>query len=110
LVLHRDFYRIIQSSTATREDFLSPRALGRPVPNDPVLAALWDGVSVQNTLAQARRKSRVSPRLGSYVAILRVSSDGPIRFRRSLGPGHYTLWGEPDVLLAAVIDVIALYP
>jgi hypothetical protein len=73
-----------------------------------MLAALWDGISVQNTLAQARRKVRVSPRLGSYVAILRVSTDGPVRFRRSLGPGHFTLWGEPEVLLALVVDFVAL--
>ncbi len=59
-----------------------------------------------STLSQARRKRRTSPGLGNYIAVLRVPTDGSLRFERTLGgDGHHTLWAEPAVLLALVVSV-----
>ena len=83
---------------------MSNLVLGKRVPSDPALAELWDGISVQSTLNQARRKRRISPMLGQYVAVLRVPTDGSVRFQRTRGEGHFTLWGEPADLLAMVVS------
>jgi hypothetical protein len=60
---------------------------------------------VYSTLAQARRKRRESPVLGSFIAVLRVPLDGSVRVESTFGPSHHTIWGDPDVLLALVIAV-----
>lgn len=103
---YRLFYRIVRTNPPTLYDFTSNLELGREVPADPELAALWDGLSVQSTLAQARRRRRASPMLGNYIAVLRVPTDGSIRFERTLSAdGHHTLWGDPAELLALVVSI-----
>ena len=102
----REFHRIVRADLPTLADFLSNLALGKEVPVDPMLAELWDGISVQSTLSQARRKRRVSPALGQYVAVLRIPTDGSVRFRRTRGEGHFTLWADPADILAMVVSVV----
>jgi hypothetical protein len=103
---HRHFHRIALTSPATLWDFQSAKARGAPEPADPTRRAVWDGVSVYSTMAQARRKQRMSPQLGKYIAVLRVPTDGSVRFMRTLGgDGHHTIWGEPSALLGLVVSV-----
>jgi len=103
----RYFYRIVKTDPPALDDFITNASLGRPVPDDPALAEVWDGVSVQSTLNQARRKRRVSPALGRYIAILRLPTDGSVRYKRTLGAGgHHTIWADPAHLLAAVVSVL----
>jgi hypothetical protein len=104
---YRLFYRIVQTNPPTLIDFTSNLALGRKVPDDPEIAALWDGLSVQSTLAQARRRRTTSPMLGSYIATIRVPTDGSVRYARTLSAdGHHTIWGDPALLLAMVLSVL----
>lgn len=101
----RLLHRVVKTNPATIDDFLSNQKLGKEIPADPEVAELWDGLSVQSTLAQARRRSRISPMLGRFVAVLRVPTDGSVRYERTRGEGHHTLWGDPSVLLALVVTV-----
>jgi len=102
---YRSFYRIVRASRATLDDFVSNAARGRPKPSDPRDAYVWDGLSVYNTAAQARRKRRESPVLGNFIAVLRVPLDGSVRVERTRGAGHHTLWANPDALLSLVVAV-----
>jgi hypothetical protein len=103
---YRLFYRIVRTNPPRLIDFTSNAALGKQVPTDPELAALWDGLSVQSTRAQARRRRRASPMLGDYIAVLRVPTDGSFRYQRTLSAdGRHTLWGDPAALLALVVSV-----
>jgi hypothetical protein len=75
------------------------------VPSDPKLRDVWDGLSVYSTLSQARRKQRMSPVLGAFIAVLRIPTDGSIRFARTLGgDGHHSIWAKPADLRALVIS------
>ena len=65
-----------------------------------------DGLSMYSTFNQARRKRRVSPALGRYVATVRVPLDGSIRIERTRGEGHHTIWGDPETLLDLVVAVV----
>ena len=104
---YRDFYRIVYTDPPELIDFTSGKGRGTPEPLSAAHLAVWDGISVYSTLNQARRKQRVSPVLGSYIAILRVPTDGMIRFARTLGgDGHHTLWGEPAHLRSLVVAVM----
>src|SRR4051794_27406115 len=102
---YRLFYRIVRTNPATLEDFISNAARGRPQPDDPNDARVWDGLSAYSTAAWARRKQRASPALGDFVAVLRVPLDGTVRVERTRGGGHYTLWAEPSGLLALVTAI-----
>jgi hypothetical protein len=103
---YRHFYRIVKENPPTRLDFTSNLVMGKQLPADPEQAVLWDGLSVQSTLAQARRRRRVSPMLGRFVATIRVPTDGSVRYERTLrAEGHHTLWGDPGVLMSLVVSV-----
>src|SRR3954454_16821341 len=103
---YRDFYRIVHTNPPTRWDVTSAKERGQPEPSDPRLRAVWDGLSVYSTLNQARRKRRTSPVLGAFIAVLRLPTDGSIRFARTLGgDGHHTIWGNSADLLALVVSV-----
>ena len=99
------FYRVVKSNPPTERDFWSHQALGFPL-----LRAedreIWTGISVQATEQQARQRAKI-PGLGSYIAKLVVADTSAIRVRRTTRrPGHHTLWGEPDELLAYAVCTI----
>jgi hypothetical protein len=103
---YRFFYRIARTNPTTLDDFTSNAAKGRPAPDDPERRAVWDGLSVYSTLAQARRKRRVSPAIGDFIAVMRVPLDGSVRIDRTLGgDGHHTIWGEPARLDSMVVSI-----
>ena len=104
---YRDFYRIVRTDPPTLFDFTSGKGRGTPEPLSEAHRAVWDGLSVFSTLNQARRKQRVSPVLGTFIAVLRVPTDGSVRFARTLGgDGHHTVWGDPSYLRSLVVSVM----
>lgn len=59
------------------------------------------------TQVQARNKARDYPFLGQYIAELLIPYGSSIRFQRTLrGPGHHTLWGDPEEILQCVTQTI----
>lgn len=102
------FFRIIASAEATLDDVRSKAELGEPLRDDtPENRRLWQGISVYATEAQARRKGRASPRLGRCIARIELPDDSPVIFERTTtSSGHYTLWGDPAVILGCITDVI----
>ena len=103
----RTLYRIVSTNPPTAADFLTDEERGRGSPDDPPeLRRLRTGRSVFGTEARARRRARVFPRLGQYIAVLEIPDDSPARIARTLGAGHYTIWAEPEYLLACVVNVV----
>lgn len=103
----RAFHRIVRTNRPTTLDFTSNAALGRPLRDpSPEARRLWDGISVSATEAQARRRARQYPMLGRFIARLEIPDGAPVRVERTTRvPGHYTLWGDPAVLLWYVVAV-----
>jgi hypothetical protein len=104
----RIFYRVVKADPPTAEDFTSNEALGKPFRHpDASRRRLWGGLSCWATEAGARRNARRYRAQGAYVARIDLEDGSPIRVERTLGPGHYTLWGEPSDFLARVVSVVA---
>ncbi len=102
--MERIFYRVVRTDPPTRNDFLSQRDLGVPL-RDPNDRELWEGVSVQATEQQARKRARL-PGFGRFIAEIAVPDGGAIVWRRTgRQPGHHTLWANPDELLTRVTRV-----
>jgi hypothetical protein len=105
----RSFFRLVDTNSSTRDDFLSAIEKGQP-PLDRSLEAhrIAEGLSVNATLKQARKRARTVPSLRHYrfVAELSIPDDAPVEFRRTFSsPGHHTLWGDPDILVGYVVSV-----
>jgi hypothetical protein len=75
----------------------------------PETLRLAEGVSVNATLQQARKRARQVPSLRGkrFIAVLVIPDDSPITFERTgRSPGHFTLWGDPDELLRCVVSIL----
>ena len=109
-VMAHVFFRVIGSAEATLDDMLSKEARGEPLRDDtPENRRLWQGISVYAAEAQARRKGRASPRLGRYIARIEIPDDSSVIFERTTtSSGHHTLWGDPQVILSYVTEVMAV--
>jgi hypothetical protein len=104
------FYRIVKTDPPTEADFRSMAAVGRRLRVDtPENRRLFAGVSVYNSLEAATRTANEYPKIGRFVAVLAIPEEGEIHWEQTTAePSHYTLWGDPASLLAAVISVVAL--
>lgn len=100
-------YRVVKTNPPTVRDFLSGVAAGHAlIATTPELARLLEGISVFATPAQARRKTRgVGYRMGEYIAELHIPDAATIRYEKTGGPGHHTLWGDAIELLTYVVHV-----
>ena len=86
---------------------MSNEALGRrPRSRDDETLRLWSGLSVYESEAQARHTADAFPMIGAFLAQVRITDDDPVRLEKSLGAGHFTLWGEAALLLRLVTKVL----
>ncbi len=101
-------FRIVDSDPPNAKEFLSQFALHR-VPRRPLpphLARLWDGVSVYDSERRARSQARRLPRLGKFIAELRIPPESPLRWEQTTDdPKYFTVWGDPSDILGCVIRV-----
>ncbi len=107
----RRFYRVVTHNPPTRFDFLSAAARGRSMRRStpPELARLWNGLSISSTIEMARYTALRFPRSGSFIATIEILDDGRFQIEQTTDtPTHYTIWGDPDELLATVIAVAAV--
>jgi hypothetical protein len=99
----RRFYRIVRTDPPSLLDFTSNLAIGRPLPKSATrdVARLWSGLCY-HTAAQARRQARGVPILADFIAELTIEARLAVRFERTLGAEHYTVWGDPALLPSCV--------
>ncbi len=103
----RSYFRIVRTDPPTADDFVAISQAGhRLVPLDQSTDGLMNGISVYSTLAQARRKGRASPGLGTFVAEVNIPDDADARIERTLGPGHHTVWADARDLLGWVVSIV----
>jgi hypothetical protein len=106
--MDRVFYRLVESNPPTLRDFMSYKALGKPLRTEAD-RDIWEGLSVQNTLAQARNRAKVFRGKKTHVAVLEIPDDAPVRCERTgVNRGHSTLWATPQKLISYLRDVVEL--
>jgi hypothetical protein len=100
------FYRIVGTNPPGEIDFSSNKAKGLP-PRGPELVdpELHDDISVWDSREGAVRTVRRYPKIGAFIAELVIPDDATVRFRQTGDPGHYSIWAEPQDLLALVTGV-----
>jgi hypothetical protein len=105
------FYRIVRSNPTKQRDFTSNAARGKQ-PRNPTHEVLrrWNGLSAFTSFDAALANARIFPRLGDYIAELRIVDGGPITWEPHPGPDeeHVTLWGPVESFTDAVFDVVLI--
>src|SRR2546430_1272978 len=97
-------FRLLKGRKPKRSDFESHKARGLWF--DPANERYADGVSVWATVDQARAVTQHrKPVRAEAIAELSIPTD-VFRVERWGAPGHSTVWGSPDELLARVISVV----
>lgn len=98
-------YRIVRVGSPAADDFLSRMMLGFPPRRtEREQPEIWAGLSMFDSADRARARAREFPALGAFIATISVDARRVVT-RQTLGPGHYTVWGAPVVLLTAVMIV-----
>lgn len=102
-----EFQGVLRRSRLNGNSRDSLAARGRPLPPNVHPPRLWEGVSVYDSQERARRTVQARTYIGRYIARLDVSDEVPIVFERTTGsPGHFTLWGEPALILTCVTEIV----
>lgn len=107
----RSFFRIVRTNPTTDRDFTSNAARGkRPRNPTPEVLRRWDRLSAFTSFEAALANARIFPRLGDFIAELRIVEGGPITWEPHSGPDqeHITLWGPVDSFSDAVVDVVRI--
>ena len=99
-------YRIVHTESPTVDDMKSYAELGIPLRHDSQEARRKaKGVSMFDSLEQARRQARGKPWLGdAHIAEIVFPADR-FQFEKSGGRGHYTVWGNAHDILGYVTRV-----
>lgn len=107
----RVLYRIVSHNPPTTDDMRSYHELGIPLRSTtPEAQRRARGISLYNTLAQARKLGIGPPWHGSgYIAELQIPDDAQVTIERTgRQRGHYTLWGSPDDILEYITHVVPI--
>lgn len=104
------FFRIAISNPPTLWDVLSSARRGRKLRRrTPELERLFAGVSVFETLEQARLQARTYPQLGGFIAEIEIPLDAPVQCERTTRTeGHWTIWAPPQYLLERIVMVTSV--
>jgi hypothetical protein len=102
----RRFYRTIKGPNPTRDDFLSDQARGNDPPAAPGKRRYWQGLSAFDSWENARAVARRVRSQGDHIAEVTIPASGAITYERwGRNPGHHTIWGDPDDLMARVTAI-----
>lgn len=94
-------YRVTGNPPTIR-DMQSARARGlRPINDAPESLRLHSGVSMFDSTDPIRARPW---RRTAWIATIEFP-EGQFRVGKTLGPGHYTVWGDPHAMLDCVTAV-----
>jgi len=103
--------RIVKTNPPTLQDFTSNQARGVPLRgNELRQPELHSGLSVHDNARTVVERATTMRRIGGYIAAVRVTNDGATFVAKTLGEGHYTLWGDHAALLEAILSVVPVEP
>jgi hypothetical protein len=104
-------YRVVRTADeedpAFEDSFKSHAELGLP-PRGPEAAhpVIYEGISAYENQEAAIKTAHAYPKIGDFVAELRITAETGVLYLRWGPVGHLTLWAEPLTLMGTVADTI----
>lgn len=103
----RTFYRAVHTWPPAVGDFCSDADKGHPPrPEQQANPVLCRGISVFDTPAHLDQLRRRFPRFPPLTAELLIPNDAPVQIEKTRGPGHWTIQGDPVVLLTYAVRLV----
>ena len=97
---------MVRSNPPTIQDFLSFEVLNRPRPPG-ISEREWAGVSMFSDWKSLHEMLRRVRHLRTgRCAIVEIPDGAPVEVEQTFQQGHHTVWGDPEVLLRCVVQVI----
>jgi hypothetical protein len=98
----RPLYRLVGSETMSRRDFTSQYEKHKPCPALAPSFIVHLGISTFDTPEKARTRAMRS----GWLAELLPTPGFKVAAAKTMGPGHFTIFGDPDVLrsMATVVE------
>ena len=89
-----------------RASFMSNFQSGkRPRGSEYRSTVIQMGLSMYEEASQAEQTARAFPVIGRYIARLLLTARNGFNLASTGQPGHWTVWGRPDQLVAAIADI-----
>ena len=103
-------YRIVRTNdpedSALLNSFRSNYELDRePRKVERHWTVIYMGISVYTTVEAAIRTAQAWPKLGDYIAQVRLAHGSGFNWAETAQPLHLTIWADPIKLLEATVDI-----
>jgi hypothetical protein len=103
----RSFYRIAKRFPPGDDEYQTAFQRGRKLPPNASdeLKASWTGLSAYDTLQGANGKAlEMRGRLGELIVRFDIPESSRIAWKKTLGPGHFDLYGVAEELKSYLSD------
>ena len=103
----RILFRAVHHNSPTRQDFRSAEELGL-TPRYRLSAQKrrqWAGLSMEDDRESLTATMRQNPSIGRYIAEIHIRPDMNVTIEQTGRLHHYTVWGDAQTLLGAVVAV-----
>ena len=104
----RVMFRATRANPPTLYDFLSNIERRRRLPPNATaeVQRRWAGLSMYDERSALEDVVRATPAVGSFIAEVRIAGAMQVTISQfGVNPHHFTVWGNPAELLAAVTSV-----
>jgi hypothetical protein len=99
-------YRAVSTWPPTRDEFRSDEAKGKPIrPVQRQQPVLYRGISLFDSVAELDARRERAP-LPPLIVELAIPDGAPVEIHKTLGRGHWTVVGDPDLLLSYVVRLV----
>lgn len=105
----RSFYRVAKHPVPREEDYRTQRSFrGEPPPGlSEEERWCWDAFSAFDSEAGARRQGKRIKPLGTFIVRYDIVAGSGVEWRKTFGPGHYSLKGTRVELHRCLADYTA---
>lgn len=103
------FYRVTKDNPPTDRDYVTRfERLGEPPADLPrEVRESWSAHSAYDTIAGAREQALQVRGIGKYIFRYDIPVGTGLRWKQTLGPGHFDIWGDKEELKRCLTGYVA---
>ena len=107
--LVKTFYRVTKKNPPSDKDYVTPQERRGDPPESlsDEEKESWSAFSAYDTEDGARKQALQVPGIGKYIFRYEIPEGCGITWKQTLGPGHYDLRGDKDVLRSCEAGYVA---
>jgi hypothetical protein len=102
------FYRIAKTNPPTEKDYVTPfeRRGAPPTDASDEVRESWYAFSAFDSIEGARNQALQVRGIGKFIFRYEIPEGIGITWKQTLGPGHYDLWGDKEILKSCEVGYV----